>query len=231
MNCELMDEKSWDFFLGHYNSPLVETGNTIYFQNFELIPESCLLKLMDAITETDLSHRVRLIFSCVCYKDELLSETARHFCSRLGCQMLNLPTLRSRSDEIPSLASLYLANLNIKTGKQISGFEPHAIEMLCQYDWPTNNTQFKHVLEALSSQTSSTYIQSTLTAEILARERSLQHSLPKAFPFDTKNRKLDDIIKTVVLQAIADHDGNRTAAAKQLGISRTTIWRYLERKD
>ena len=37
INCELMTDKSWDFLLEHYNSPLNATGNTIYFQNFELI--------------------------------------------------------------------------------------------------------------------------------------------------------------------------------------------------
>ena len=45
---------------------------------------------------------------------------------------LALPSLRSRSDEISSLASLYLGSLNLELGKQISGFEPRAIEMLRQ---------------------------------------------------------------------------------------------------
>ena len=38
MNCALLNEKTWDFLLNHYNSPLSATGNTIYFQNFESIP-------------------------------------------------------------------------------------------------------------------------------------------------------------------------------------------------
>ena len=37
VNCALLNEKTWDFLLNHYNSPLSATGNTIYFQNFESI--------------------------------------------------------------------------------------------------------------------------------------------------------------------------------------------------
>ena len=40
VNCALLNEKTWDFLLNHYNSPLSATGNTIYFQNFESI-RSC----------------------------------------------------------------------------------------------------------------------------------------------------------------------------------------------
>lgn len=59
--------------------------------------------------------------------------------------------LRSRSDEIPSLSSLYLNSLNLELGKQISGFEPRAIEMLRQYPWPNNYTQFKNLLRSLAT--------------------------------------------------------------------------------
>ena len=38
-NCAMMNDKSWDFLLNHYNSPLNANGNTVYFQNFEAIPE------------------------------------------------------------------------------------------------------------------------------------------------------------------------------------------------
>ena len=67
------------------------------------------------------------------------------------------------------------------TGKeQISGFEPRAIEMLRQYDWPNNYTQFKHILQTLATLTASTYIRSSVVAELLAKERSLRRSAPPA---------------------------------------------------
>ncbi len=229
VNCELMNEKSWDFLLNHYNSPLNATGNTIYFQNLESMPEKQAPKLLGAISETGLARRVRLLFSCVCREGETAPEIMRRFVSRLGCVILNLPPLRSRSDEIPSLASLYLDSMKLDMGKQISGFEPRAIEMLRQYEWPNNYTQFKHILQTLATQTTSAYIRSSMVAEFLAKERSLSYSVDAAAAMISAENTLEEIIGQVVSQAVAAHNGNRAAAARQLGISRTTLWRYLGR--
>ena len=133
INCQLMNEKSWEFLLNHYNSPLNATGNTIYFQNIESLPEEYVPRLLSAIQETGLARRVRLLFSGVSRDGEAAPEVMRRFVSRLGCLVLSLPSLRSRSDEIPSLASLYLSSMKVELGKHISGFEPRALEMLRQY--------------------------------------------------------------------------------------------------
>lgn len=228
VNCELMNEKSWDFLLGHNNSPLNAIGNTVHFQNMELMPEARATQLLAAIKETGLARRVRLLFSCVCRDGEPVSETVRNFGTRLGCLTLNLPSLRSRSDEIPSLASLYLGSLNLELGKQISGFEPRAIELLRQYDWPNNYTQFKHILQMLATLTTSTYIRGSMVAELLTKERSKLRTATPAASVEP-GRTLEEIISEVVEQVVADNNGNRTAAARQLGISRTTLWRYLNK--
>lgn len=231
VNCALMNEKSWDFLLEHYNSPLNATGNTVYFQNFELLSEARAAQLLAVIEETGLARRVRLIFSCVCAENEPAPEGMRRFVSQLGCLTLNLPPLRSRSDEIPSLASLYLGSLNLELGKQISGFEPRAIEMLRQYNWPGNYTQFKNVLQTLDTLTSSVYIHASVTAEVLSRERALHRSAVPLPAATAAGATLEETIRAAVQQTVAAHGGNRAAAARQLGISRTTLWRYLSRTD
>lgn len=231
VNCALMNDKSWDFLLNHYSSPMNATGNTVYFQNLESIADARVPELLAAIKETGLARRVRLIFSCACREDMIVPEVLRKFTERLGCLSLTLPPLRSRQDEIPSLASLYLSSLNLELGKQISGFEPRAIEMLRQYSWPTNYTQFKNILRSLASMTSSAYVPASLVAELLGRERTLRRSAEPAPAEVRSDRTLDEIIAEVVQQAVAAHNGNRAAAARQLGISRTTLWRYLGRME
>ena len=144
---------------------------------------------------------------------------------------MSLPPLRSRKDEIPSLASLYLSSLNLEMGKQISGFEPRAIEMLRQYSWPMNYTQFKNILRTLASVTDGAYVTAAQVAELLGRERTLRRPAEPPHAEVRSDRTLDDIITEVVQQAVAAHNGNRAAAARQLGISRTTLWRYLGRID
>lgn len=231
INCERMNDKSWDFLLDHHNSPLNATDNTIYFQNFEMLPEARIPDLLAAIQDTGLARRVRLIFSCVCHDNEPDPHVMKLFTAKLGCLTLNLPSLRSRSDEISSLASLYLGRMNLELGKQISGFEPRAIDMLRQYDWPNNYTQFKHILETLCTLTTSTYIRHSIVAELLAKERSLRHHAPTMAASVDTNRTLDEIITDVIHQTIAANNGNRAATARQLGISRTTLWRYLSQEE
>lgn len=231
VNCELMNDKSWDFLLSHYNSPLNATGNTVYFQNLESMSEARALELRAAIQETGLARRVRLLFSYACRDGEPVPDMIRQFSARLGCLTLILPSLRSRSDEIPSLASIYLSSLNLELGKQISGFEPRAIEMLRQYDWPNNYTQFKQILQTLVTLTTSAYIHSSVVAELLTKERSLRRAtLPAAASVNTECT-LEEIIGEVIQQVVAGNNGNRAAAARQLGISRTTLWRYLSKNE
>ena len=102
--------------------------------------------------------------------------------------------------------------------------------MLRQYPWPNNYTQFKNLLRSLATLTNGPYIRSSSVADLLSKERSLR-SAPAAHPAavistDT-SRTLESIIGEVVQQTVAAHGGNRAAAARQLGISRTTLWRYL----
>lgn len=150
VNCALLNEKTWDFLLNHYNSPLSATGNTIYFQNFESISPQWSSELLAAIEETGLARRVRSSSPAPSSR----GSRCRKCCgiSVSGWAHWPFPALlRSRSDEIPSLSSLYLNSLNLELGKQLSGFEPRAIEMLRQYPWPNNYTQFKNVLRALAA--------------------------------------------------------------------------------
>ena len=229
VNCALLNEKTWDFLLNHYNSPLSATGNTIYFQNFESISPQWSSELLAAIEETGLARRVRLIFSCSIVEGEPVPEVLRHFSERLGSLALPLPSLRSRSDEIPSLSSLYLNSLNLELGKQLSGFEPRAIEMLRQYPWPNNYTQFKNVLRALAALSDGPYIRAGTVADMLSKERTLRAVPQPASARKPSEQTLEEVIRDVVQQTVASHGGNRAAAARQLGISRTTLWRYMEK--
>lgn len=230
IDCAQANDKSWDFLLNHYNSPLNDRNNTIYFQNFDSISPSHGEALYGLILSTDLPGRERLLFSCTCPDTAALPEIARKLMRSLACIPLMLPTLRSRADEIPSLASLYLGRLNLELGKQISGFEAHAFDQLRNYSWPENYTQFKRILQELATITTSYYIHSSTVAEILSRERS-SASISAVYRVTRQESQevqtLDQIIRSAIEQALIANNGNQTAAAKQLQIGRTTMWRHL----
>ncbi len=231
IDCSLMNDKGWDYLFSHHSSPLNDDSGTVYFQNFTLFPENYRKELLAAISETDIAKRLRLIFSCICGDNQPPSKTVEIVIARLGCLTLRLPTLRSRADEIPSLASLYLSNLNMELGKQLIGFDPGAAELLIQYEWPNNYTQFKQVLQELATMTDTAYIRRSAVLEILSRERSIRRRSPTR-KADTVfvPRTLEEITRDAIEQTVEALGGNQTAAAKQLDISRTTLWRYLSPK-
>ncbi len=231
VDCSLMNDKGWDFLFSHPSSPLNDDSGTVYFQNFSLFPEDYHKELLAAISYTDIAKRLRLIFSCTCSENQATPETVETVMVRLGCLTLRLPSLRSRADEIPSLASLYLSSLNMELGKQIIGFDPGAAELLIQYDWPNNNTQFKQVLQELATLTDSAYIRRSTVLELLSRERSVHRRQASRRAEEAfVPRALDEIIRDAIEQTVESFGGNQTAAARQLGISRTTLWRYLSSK-
>lgn len=229
VDCSLMTDKNWEYLFNHYASPLNEGSCTVYFQHLELLSHQYQQELLAVATETNLPRRVRLLFSAACIEGRPLPEPVQVLRSQLGCLTLQLPTLRSRRDELPSLASLYLSSLNAELGKQIIGFDPRASEQLLQYEWPNNYTQFKQVLQELVTLTDSAYIRGSVVAEVLARERRTYHSDPAAAPAASgaASGTLDEIVLQAIHQTLDAVGGNQTAAAKRLGISRTTLWRYL----
>ncbi len=232
VDCTLMTDKNWEYLFNHYASPLNEGSCTVYFQNLEQLSRPYQQELLAVATETNLPRRVRLIFSAACMDGQPLPEPVQALRSQLGCLTLQLPTLRSRRDELLSLASLYLSSLNAELGKQIIGFDPRATEQLLHYEWPNNYTQFKQVLQELVTLTDSAYIRGSVVAEVLAQERRSCHTDLPSLPAQgaAPGGTLDEIILSAIHRTLDAVGGNQTAAARQLGISRTTLWRYLNPK-
>lgn len=179
VDCTVIGDKEWDFLFNHYASPLNDQDGTVFFRHAEVMPDRCCSELLANTIETNLAKRIRLMFSCDCPEDIPMPESAKRIISRLGCFSLHVPTLRSRSDEIPSLAGLCLNLINKELGKQLVGFEPRA-----------------------GGQSADAIL---------------------------SGRTLEEITLDAVHQTVDACGGNQTMAAKQLGISRSTLWRYLSR--
>ena len=226
---EQLGDRGWIFLLEHHTSPMNAAGTTVYFQHLEKVPAQHQQALLSLLTGTGISKRLWLIFSCDEMEEMPISDFIRQLITNLGPLSLQLPTLRSRRDEIPALSSVYLGNLNEELGKQLSGFEPEAMDMLVDYDWPGNYAQFKHVLQELSVVSTGPYISTNEMAEMLARERRI-HRRKRKLETDTfEGKTLEEINRSIAENTLAANGGNQSMTARQLGISRTTLWRMLGR--
>lgn len=236
INCPLLNERGWEFLIDHHNSPLMDNGNTIFFQDISLLSQEQRSVLLSVMMDTNLKKRNRLLFSCRCSVGQGIPEEAVEFINTLNCVTLHLPALREHTGEIPALAGMYMSILNGSMENQVIGFEPRAMELLQRFDWPYNYTQFKRLLNELALAAKTPFIQAEAVAGLLKEEQKNTDSEYENSLFDEDNpqntldlsRSLKDITRDVIELVLQQHNGNQSAAAKQLGIGRSTLWRYLK---
>ena len=227
VDCDALNDKVWAYLISGASSPFGETGQTYFFQKLDKLSENRQKQLYSLILERGIHQHSRIIAACVTEKGGQPKEAVMRILNYLPCVKIWLPPLRERKEEIPMLASLYLAKKNRDLSKQILGFEPGAVELLRQYDWPENYTQLKRVLDELASITETSYISSLYIRQFLEEENKIYACSREEKPFDFE-RTLDEINRDIISQVLEKTKGNQTAAAKKLGISRSTLWRLLK---
>lgn len=232
INCSLLNDKSWAFLLEHPNSPLADESCTLYFASIDVLSSERRRQLLAALSEMDVCRRNRVIFSCVSQPGEYISAIGSLFMDKLCCLSLYLPPLRQTPERIPTLVNLSLSHLNADLPRRIMGAEPEAMTLLQNFQWPHNYTQFRRVIGDLAVTAPGSVITADNVRQILRKERHVGAFVPHAenasVPLDL-NRTLDEINQDVALRVVEETGGNQTAAAKRLGISRTTLWRLLRK--
>ncbi len=229
IDCAMLQEKGWNYLLESNHSPLFENGLTLYFRHIADLTEAQFQRLTLFMYDMQLERRSRLIFDCSgSAVHSALSPRCQQLLSRFQSSFISLPLLSQRSDEIPHLAGMYISVLNMRSAKEIAGLEEGAMQLMLHYDWPGGYEQLRRVLEELVESASSAYILEADTWPVIAREKRLYANQP-ALPFSDmiRGKTLEEIEQMAVQWALAEYGGNQSAAARHLGISRTTLWRML----
>jgi PAS domain S-box-containing protein len=136
---------------------------------------------------------------------------------RIRVARVHLPPLRERREDIPLLASAFLAQCRAAIGKPVHEISREAMRLLMTYSWPGNIRELKSAMEFAVIHSTGT----VLHAEDLPPECA-EFGLP-AFPTGGPLRQDQQRL----LAALEQAQGNRTAAARRLGISRATLYRRL----
>lgn len=139
---------------------------------------------------------------------------------RLTPLTISLPPLRERKDDIQLLSRFFLDRLNKKIGKNILGLSRPVQAILLSYDWPGNVRELDNVLEQAS----------ILTTESFIRLSDLPPSLREIHgKKKSDTMSLEDVIKGHIETVLKRCAGNKSRAAKVLGISRRALFRKIEK--
>ena len=140
---------------------------------------------------------------------------------RINTVEIELPPLRERLDDIPVLADHFMKIYSKKYNKKMSRLSPVVIKKLSSYPWPGNVREFQHVIERALIMCDS----NTLTENDF--HLTAQSGSSEGFEFESFN--LDDIERKIIEKILKKHQGNMSKAASELGLTRTSLYRRLEK--
>ena len=226
VDCSLLNDRSRDHLLNSRHSPLFADGLTIHFKNLEACGDAFADELFATLDGADVCRRNYVIFSCE-PRGDWASQHLLFVKDRFQCMEVDLMPLRESRERIPTITRLFLSQLNADLPREVLRVDRPAMELLSSYPWPGNYIQFKRILSQLCASSRDHTIREPDVRELLSIERptyrgGVTEGSTDALDLD---RPLADIERDVIDLVIRKHGGNQSAAARQLGVSRTTLWR------
>ena len=199
---------------------------SIFLDEIGDMPQAMQVKLLRVLEEKVVERvgenktievDIRLISATHRDLDDLVtSERFRHdLMYRINAINITAPPLRERIDDIPLLVNHYLKKISISNDKIIRGVSSQALEVLEHFKWPGNVRQLINTLEHAAITCKTDEIEVSDLPDYLFKEENVEN-----------NKPLEE--KEKILAALAMYKGNRTLAAKHLGISRVTLWKRIK---
>ena len=153
------------------------------------------------------------------------------FRPELACALstveIRLPPLRARLDDLPLLAQMFVEEQNRQGSKQLAGFTPEAIDRLAAYAWPSNVDELAEVVAAAHQLAELPHItpgdlpaKLHVALEAAARPRKREETI-------VLEDFLARIEEELIRRAMAKAKGNKTKAARLLGMTRPRLYRRL----
>lgn len=212
------------------------SGGTLFLDEISEIPEAAQVKLLRVLQSREFERvgGIKTIHSDV----RLVAATNRNLRQavadgtfredlfyRINVIQIVIPPLRDRKDDILPLARYFLNYFSKINNKRLSGMSPEAEQTLINYSWPGNVRELKNIVERMV---------------VLAHGSSLSYDdIPMDLKTPSDSTKLFQYAlslgaggirgmeKEMIIKSIKDQFGNKSKAAKALGISRRTLYRKM----
>ncbi len=212
----------------------VASGGTLFLDEIGNLTLPLQAKLLTAIERKEVtrlgSNQSRLIdVRLICatnndiHKMVANEEFRQDLLYRVNTVEIQLPPLRERTDDIPLLADHFLKQYSKKYKKQIKRISSEALKKLNQHPWPGNVRELQHAIERAVIMCDSNVLEED--------DFILSSSGHKKDEMELHTYDLETIEKNVIKKVLKQNQGNVTKAASQLGLTRTSLYRRMEKYD
>jgi DNA-binding NtrC family response regulator len=144
---------------------------------------------------------------------------------RLNVVPIDIPPLREHKEDIPELANLFLARFAKDSGREekITGISPAALQILVTHYWPGNVRELQNVIERACALATGSQLQASDIQLDLPRNRSFSSSGAAPDRFLPDGMTLDQWEDEMIREALKRANGNKSQAARLLGLSRNAL--------
>jgi two-component system response regulator HydG len=213
-------------------------GGTLFLDEVGELPAAVQAKLLRALQQKEVrpvganrSIPVDIRIVCATHRDLQAMVEAGTFRAdlfyRLDVVTLVMPPLRDRLEDIPVLVQHFLAK-HCGSGQPVHGIDDGALEALASREWPGNVRELENAVESAVA----------LSRGSCLSRSDLQASAPRVYPESTSARleeaklslSLDAYERCALERALREENGDATAAARRLGIGRSTFYRKLAKQ-
>jgi two-component system, NtrC family, response regulator AtoC len=210
-------------------------GGTVFLDEIgEMVPalQAKLLRFLEekAFKRVGGSHDIKVDVRVVAATNRNLEEQVRtgHFREdlyyRLNVLPIVLPALRTHLEDVPALVSFYVDLFNREFRKSIRGASPEALRGLRAYGWPGNIREVRNAVERAMLLTEGPWLE-PLDFPVLASGRQAAHGIG----LPAEGVDLEQLEKSLVVQALERSGHNQTKAAVLLGLNRDQIRYRIEK--
>lgn len=149
---------------------------------------------------------------------------------RLNVVGLQVPSLRDRREDIPLLADHFLRSFAEKNRKSVKGFTPEAMDRLVRGDWPGNVRELMNAVERAVVLARAEYLDVGDFSDISSPgpDETIPRNSPETPIPVGGNVSLEEVEKATILQTMTATGGNKSEAARRLGVTRKTLHKKLK---
>lgn len=218
----------------------IANGGTLFLDEVGEIPFEMQVKLLRVLQEGEFERvggtkTIRVDVRLVCATNKDLTQEVRQgrfredLFYRINVILIRVPPLRERKEDTRPLTEFLIQQLSRHNGKKIGGIDKEALRYLENYGWPGNVRELKNVIERMVVLSQKPILSmENIPEDLKMSDGTVGVSSNRPNEWNPQEANLEEMEKELIRVKLREVNGNKSKAARKLGISRRTLYRKIE---